>query len=298
MKHEERLPGSVSLTTLSKYQSETEVRKQLRHDQICLYRTPGRIVNEDTSFFYGNMNNSKKAVYQQASSNSQKRTVAMFPCSFISEADLSKWLSKVGVDVTQFGQGNNRTIQNLLQEVKAGKSRIILNNLEHANNAKVPRPFEVVRVIHVTNLIIFGPQRETVLVEASRQLMWLTGEDQVVVRSKMPPSFKMNTSQFPPHMTVREGVQIGAANCLLKEFHLKVTRTLLQSGTLYTLSPEEVAATAASKRRKRDGRKRGSVVAKSLQSNTNSGLNRSRKADRCKEVTTTTSNSFPGLNTA
>jgi hypothetical protein len=290
--HVERRPGFVSLDTLEEHQADRKVQQKSKQDKKKLFYTPGKVLDEDKSFFYSHANNEKKEAYRQTRS---KRTAAMFPASFISEADLSKWLFKVGVDVAKFGIGNYRTISNLLTEVNAGKSRLVLHNIA---NTGVPRlrEFEVVRVIHVTNLIMFNPKKDKCLVESSRKLKWLKGDAQTVLKNRMPPSFKMNTSQFPPNMSVREGVQIGAANCLLKEFHLKVTRTLLQAGVIYTLSPEEVASTAAANRRKKKGNEQGSMAVKT------NNLVQSKKGTQAfgsKEATTTsTSLSYPGLPTA
>jgi hypothetical protein len=309
MSHEaqaEAPAGSVSLTMLDRYQRVTNEEKQLQQQPMAQSVEPSYF--EDNTFFYReNAPSSQKSKKPTKWAKSKKQAEALFPTTFISEGDLSKWLQRVGIDVSQFGKGSHRSIQNLMDELQRGESRLVL----HGNDTPSPAPtlrdptpppphtaYNVLRVLHVANIVVFGPKKETVLVESSRILTWVKGSAAYVDKKMMLPSSKMNVRQLPPKMAIRDGLQLAASNCLVKEFQLRTTRTLLQSGKVYSLSPEEVAIG-----RSRDATRRLKNLAGGTQglARRNSvafgeGLeNKSTGRNKNRETATSVSNSFGAL---
>jgi hypothetical protein len=284
----------------------SENRQEEHLQFIKSLKTPNSVYSLDKTFFYC-----------EDARKTQKQAGALFPTSFISEGDLAKWLARVGVDITKFGIGSHRSIKNLMDELKRGETRLVLN----VDTQPIPRslrdrpldfqqpPLKVLRVIHVANLVIFGPKKLTVLVEESRRLTWIKGDAQYVDKGNMLPSSRMNITQLPPSMPIRDGVHIAASNCLLKEFRLRATRTTLQSGKMYSLSPEEVAVNAAAnitKRRKElGGGNQGLARRTSLVYEMEENQVTKKESDKwreqgqwARETATTMSNSYGGLQTA
>lgn len=156
----------------------------------------------------------------------QRQTLVMlFPKKFINDKDLYKWLIRGGVDASKFGRGAAKPISSLHAELKNGESTLRLKR-DPVDKYR----HEVLRTMHVTNLVIFGPNMKTCLVEKERHFL-KTGRIQK--KGKMP-SIKMTTSELPPQMFLAKGVQQAAVTCLQKELSFKRTNAILKNSSIYS----------------------------------------------------------------
>jgi hypothetical protein len=181
--------------------------------------TPG------ASFYYGGKDRRGLNKRQEGAALIKERQ-QLFPTSFINVADLSKWLKKYQVRVEQFGIGTSKNLGHLLSEIEAGESQLCISKIPMSLCIKqaTSQEYEIVRELHVVNILIFNSNKSKVLVESHRSF---TKHQQCVEKGKLP-AIKMRTSFLPPNMTLREGVAWCASSLLQKELCLKGTKSTFQ----------------------------------------------------------------------
>jgi hypothetical protein len=213
------------VSELSSKKSEKTIKLFQNEDVVAEYEEPlfdlRKRMYKDNTFFQ---------VHEERPSSPISTVVLLFPTKFINEPDLCKWLMRLNVDVSKFGNGAAKTISCLLRELQLGESVL---RIKEQNSLGSSSKHEVLRVMHVTNLVIFGPDDQTCLVE--KQRVFLTS-GKVQKKGKMP-SIKMNTSCLPPIMSESKGVLKMAISCLHKELSFKrATPILRNSSTLSSVA--------------------------------------------------------------
>jgi hypothetical protein len=127
---------------------------------------------------------------------------------------------KYGIKVKAFGTGTAKNLSALLREMETGESRLCISKIPRSLRLKGGMSHEIVRELHVVNILIFFPDKTKVLVESHRSY---TKTQQCVEKGKLP-AIKMKTSFLPPNMTLRDGVAWCASSLLQKELCLKGTK--------------------------------------------------------------------------
>jgi hypothetical protein len=170
-----------------------------------------------------------------------EQRVSFFPAEFVNVSDLTKWLRRAGVNVND---ASASTLSDLYEEMKAGKSKLVLQRATTGRQhleSPTPRKQEVVRVLHVTNLVVLDPEKKLVLVEALREKSWKKIGRKV--KKGQLPSIKLNRFQENVDSTREQFIFKAAANLLGKELQLPTKWVNLRRSTVHTEITERASKT-------------------------------------------------------
>ena len=155
--------------------------------------------------------------------------VSFFPKDFVNCLDMAKWLGRTGVDVPD-SEGSS-ALSNLFDEIKQGKSKLIIEHLPQS--AFAPSKQRVVRVLHVMNMCILDKTNTKVLMESHREKTWKPKGDRGRKAKKDHfPSMKLT---FVGSITrVDEHLFKAAAELLSKELGLRTSGMNLRHQAVHT----------------------------------------------------------------
>jgi hypothetical protein len=159
--------------------------------------------------------------------------ISFFPADFVNVADMTKWLRRADVNVNEETAGS--TLRDLYDEIKAGKSKLVVESTT-GSPMKSKSRVKVVRVLHVTNLVVLSPDKKTVLVEALREKSWkIRGKK---VKKGQLPSIKLNRfgkgSETASDSKHQQHIFKSAADLLGKELQLETKWVNLRRSPVHT----------------------------------------------------------------